>query len=34
MRDRFDEIRAEDGYMVPESTGDELRKLLAYFKGE
>src|SRR5215204_2779031 len=34
MRDRFDEIRNEDGYMVPETTADELRKLLGYFKGE
>ena len=34
MRDRFDEIRNEDGYLVPETTADELRKLLAYFKGE
>ena len=34
MRDRFDEIRDEDGYMVPAETADELRKLLAYFKGE
>ena len=34
VRDRFDEIRAEDGYMVPEGTADELRKLLAYFKAE
>jgi len=32
VRDRFDEIRDEDGYLVPETTEDELRKLLAYFK--
>jgi NAD(P)-dependent dehydrogenase (short-subunit alcohol dehydrogenase family) len=34
MRDQFDTIRDEDGYMVPTETGDELRKLLAYFKGD
>ena len=34
MRDHLDEIRDEDGYMVPTETGDELRKLLAYFKGD
>jgi hypothetical protein len=32
VRDRFDEIRDEDGYLVPAETADELRKLLAYFK--
>ena len=34
MRDQFDTIRDETGYMVPTETGDELRKLLAYFKGD
>ena len=34
MRDRFDEIRDEAGYIVPAETADELRKLLGYFKGE
>ena len=34
VRDQFDTIRDEDGYLVPTETGDELRKLLAYFKGE
>jgi NAD(P)-dependent dehydrogenase (short-subunit alcohol dehydrogenase family) len=33
VRDRWDEIRDEDGYLVPTSTGDELRKLLEHFKG-
>jgi NAD(P)-dependent dehydrogenase (short-subunit alcohol dehydrogenase family) len=32
VRDQWDTIRDEDGYMVPTSTGDELRKLLEYFK--
>jgi NAD(P)-dependent dehydrogenase (short-subunit alcohol dehydrogenase family) len=32
VRDQFDQIRDEDGYMVPEKTEDELRKLLAYFR--
>ena len=34
VRDQWTEIRDEDGYMVPTATEDELRKLLAYFKGD
>ena len=35
MRDHFDEIRDEDGYIVPDDPPPtSSRKLLAYFKGE
>jgi NAD(P)-dependent dehydrogenase (short-subunit alcohol dehydrogenase family) len=32
VRDHFDEIRNEDGYIVPAGTNDEIRELLKVFK--
>ena len=33
VRDHFEQIRNEDGYIVPEKTGDEFAQLLKVFKG-
>ena len=33
VRDRFDEIRDEAGYTVPQGTGDEIRLVLKAFEG-
>jgi NAD(P)-dependent dehydrogenase (short-subunit alcohol dehydrogenase family) len=34
VRDQWSEIRDEEGYIVPTSTADELRKFLGYIKAE
>ena len=34
VRDNFDTIRNEDGYIVPEGPQDELGKLLGLLSGE
>jgi NAD(P)-dependent dehydrogenase (short-subunit alcohol dehydrogenase family) len=34
VRDQWSEIRDEDGYIVPTSTADELRKFLGYIKAD
>ena len=32
VRDHWDEIRDEEGYITPASLGDELRQVLEHFK--